>query len=271
MDFSLLQIVLIGVVGFIAGIDQFSFLESLYQPIVTGAIVGAILGDVETGLVIGGTYQLMTVGNMPVGGAQPPNAIIGGIMATVFGVSSTTGLTPEAAVGLAVPFALFGQYAITFIFTICSPLMKRSDAAAEKADPAGIARINYLGMALIGGFFAIICMLGVVGGSQLGNQLDAWSQDLAWVMAGLGAAGSMMKYVGFAILLRIMLSKDLWGIFFAGFAIATVIKYIPEISGAGLLLMSFIGIAMAIQTYLSSVELKNLSPVVVDGGEEDGI
>ena len=48
-----------------------------------GPVIGAILGDVQTGLVVGGTYQLMTIGNMPVGGAQPPNAVIGGIMATV--------------------------------------------------------------------------------------------------------------------------------------------------------------------------------------------
>lgn len=42
-----------------------------------GPVIGAILGDVQTGLVVGGTYQLRTIGNMPVGGAQPPNAVIG--------------------------------------------------------------------------------------------------------------------------------------------------------------------------------------------------
>ena len=56
---------------FIVAIDQFDFLESLYQPIVSGAVIGAILGDLPTGLIVGGTYQLMTIGNMPVGGAQP--------------------------------------------------------------------------------------------------------------------------------------------------------------------------------------------------------
>ena len=69
MDVNIVQIVLIFAVTFIAAIDQFDFLESLYQPIVTGAVVGAILGDINTGLVVGGTYQLMTIGNMPIGGA----------------------------------------------------------------------------------------------------------------------------------------------------------------------------------------------------------
>ena len=58
MDFSILQIVLVFLWVFIIGIDQFDLLESLYQPIVSGAVIGAILGDLETGLVVGGTYQL---------------------------------------------------------------------------------------------------------------------------------------------------------------------------------------------------------------------
>ena len=107
MGFSALQIILVFVWVFIVAIDQFDFLESLYQPIVSGAVIGAILGDLPTGLVVGGTYQLMTIGNMPVGGAQPPNAVIGGVMATVFAISSH--LDTTAAVGLAVPFALIGQ------------------------------------------------------------------------------------------------------------------------------------------------------------------
>ena len=82
MGFSALQIILVFVWVFIVAIDQFDFLESLYQPIVSGAVIGAILGDLPTGLIVGGTYQLMTIGNMPVGGAQPPNAVIGGVMAT---------------------------------------------------------------------------------------------------------------------------------------------------------------------------------------------
>ena len=103
MSFSAIQIILVFIVAFIVAIDQFDFLESLYQPIVTGAVIGAILGDLQTGLVVGGTYQLMTIGNMPVGGAQPPNAVIGGIMANVFEIYYNH--EHEAAVGLAVPIA----------------------------------------------------------------------------------------------------------------------------------------------------------------------
>ncbi len=269
MDFNAIQIILVFVVAFIAAIDQFDLLESLYQPIVTGAVIGAILGDLPTGLVVGGTYQLMTIGNMPVGGAQPPNAVIGGIMAAVFAISS--GLEVTAAVGLAVPFALIGQYMVTFLFTAMSPMMSAADKMAEKADTKGIVRLNYIAMGILGLLFAIVCTIGLIGGAAMGTTLQTISDKYAWFMTGLSAAGGMMRFVGFAILLRIMLSNDLWGIYFAGFALATIIGYIPALSGSALILIAFVGIAIALYDFQTRCAIKAVAGSAVNGGDEDGI
>ena len=268
MQFSTIQIILVAVWAFIIAIDQFDLLESLYQPIVTGAVIGAILGDLQTGLIVGGTYQLMTIGNMPVGGAQPPNAVIGGIMATVFAISS--GLDTTAAVGLAVPFALIGKYMVTLLFTVMSPVMSVADKMAEKGDTKGIVRLNYLAMGALGLLFAIVCVAGLIGGSALGTTLDAISQQYAWIMNGLSVAGGMMRFVGFAILLRIMLSNDFWGIYFAGFALATIIGYIPELSGSALILVAFVGIAIALYDFQTRVAIRQ-NAGSGNGGDEDGI
>jgi PTS system N-acetylgalactosamine-specific IIC component len=267
MSFNAIQIILVFIVAFIAAIDQFDLLESLYQPIVTGAVVGAILGDLQTGLVVGGTYQLMTIGNMPVGGAQPPNAVIGGIMATVFAVSS--GLDTTAAVGLAVPFALIGQYMVTLLFTAMSPVMSAADGMAEKGDTKGIVRLNYLAMGILGLLFAIVCVAGLIGGAALGDTLSAMADKYAWIMNGLSAAGGMMRFVGFAVLLRIMLSNDLWGFYFAGFALATVIGYIDALSGSALILIAFVGVAIALYDFQTRCALKSAGGS--NGGDEDGI
>lgn len=271
MDYSAIQIILVFIVSFIVAIDQFDFLESLYQPIVTGAIIGAILGDLQTGLIVGGTYQLMTIGNMPVGGAQPPNAVIGGIMATVFAV--TSGLDTTAAVGLAVPFALIGQYMVTLLFTAMSPMMSYADKMAEEGDTKGIVRLNYLAMAILGVLFAIVCVAGMLGGSALGETLTAISDKYGWIMTGLSAAGGMMRFVGFATLLRIMLSGEYWGIYFAGFALATIIGYIEALSGSALLLIAFVGVAIAMYDFQTRCAIKNAagSGAGNDGGDEDGI
>ena len=268
MGFSAIQIILVFVWTFIIAIDQFDLLESLYQPIVSGAVIGAILGDLPTGLVVGGTYQLMTIGNMPVGGAQPPNAVIGGVMAVVFAIGS--GMDVNTAMGLAVPFAVIGQYMVTLLFTVMSPVMSAADKMAEKGDHKGIVRLNYLAMGALGLLFAVVCTLGLVGGEAMGKALNAAFDAVPWLMTGLGAAGGMMRFVGFATLLRIMLSNDHWGIYFAGFALATIIGYIPALGGSALVLIAFVGIALALNDFQTNVAIRNAGGNG-NGGDDDGI
>lgn len=268
MDYSIIQIVLIFVITFIAAIDQFSFLESLYQPIVTGMVVGLILGDVQTGLVVGGTYQLMTIGNMPVGGAQPPNAVIGGIMAAILAI--TLQLEPTAAVATAIPFSLLGQYGVTLIFTLTSPIMTVADKYAQEANTKGIDRINYLTMTAIGLIFGIIVTLFFIGGAAFGQRIV--DMIPTWLMGGLSAAGGMMRYVGFAILMKVMISKDMWGFLLAGFGLATIVMASSSLSGSALIILAFIGFAIAFWDFQIQTRFKKLSAEgIKEGDEEDGI
>jgi len=252
MSFSIVQILLVMVVTFIAAIDQFSFLESLYQPIVLGPVVGAILGDMNTGLIVGGSYQLMMIGSMPVGGAQPPNSVIGGIMATVFAISMKIS-EPQAALGLSIPFALLGQYAVILVFTITSPLMSKADQFAKEANTDAIERLNYTTMALLGLFFSLIVLVGLLSGQAIGETLT--NVLPAWVWSGLKAAGGMMRFVGFAVLLKVMMSAEYWGFYFAGFALATIVDK-AGLGGQALALIALIGIAIAIYDFQTNVKMK---------------
>ncbi|HHX67741.1 MAG: PTS sugar transporter subunit IIC [Miniphocaeibacter sp.] len=266
----MIQIILVFIVTFIAAIDQFSFLESLYQPIVMGPVIGAILGDMKTGLVVGGFYQLMTIGNMPIGGAQPPNAVIGGIMATILAIS--VGLEPKAAVAAAIPFAILGQSAVTLIFTLMSPMMTKADEYAHNADTKGITKINVLAMALLGTAFGIIGILFLIGGNALAAQIQALSDNVWYnaVQNGLTAAGGMMKFVGFAVLLKVMMSKDLWGFFLGGFALAIIVVSIESLASPALILLALIGFMLAFWDYQTQTKFKNIT-VDSSGGDEDGI
>ena len=266
MDVSIVQIALVFIVTFIAAIDQFDFLESLYQPIVTGAVVGAILGDLNTGLVVGGTYQLMTIGNMPIGGAQPPNAVIGGIMAAVF--ACTIDMDPDMAVATAIPFALLGQYGVTLFFTLRAPLLEFFRGCAVNADTKGITKWTIISECILGLIFAVIVTLFFIAGLAVGQQVvDAIPE---WLNNGLSAAGNMMKFVGFAILLKVMMSRDMWGFFFMGFGLAVLATNITTIgSSAVLLVLTLIGFGIAFWDFQQQTELKG---AVSDGGDfTDGI
>ena len=130
-----IQIILLAIVTFLLAIDQFSLTEVVYRPIIACPIIGLIMGHPETGLIVGGTYELMMVGNMPVGGAQPPNAVLGGVVAMVFSIKANMSI--DAALGTAVIFSVFGQYAVTLTFTTISGFMAKADQAAEQADIKG--------------------------------------------------------------------------------------------------------------------------------------
>ncbi|OCN03452.1 PTS acetylgalactosamine transporter subunit IIC [Erysipelotrichaceae bacterium MTC7] len=265
---DVIQIVLLALVTFIFAIDQFSLTEILYRPMVACPIIGLVLGDLNTGLVVGGTYELMMVGNMPVGGAQPPNAVLGGVVAMVFAVKS--GMTIDAALGASIIFAVFGQYVVTTVFAFMSGLMSKADKAAAEANPAGITQVTVISMALMGGLFALLAVVAYVGGEAARDALNTINDNASWIMGGLAAAGGMMRFVGFAILMKIMLSNDLWGFFLAGFAMANIVQNIEALAPATLLLLAFIGVAIAMFDFGINMNIKNRVGSG-QGGASDGI
>ena len=262
---NIVEIVLLAIVTFFFAIDQFSLTEIVYRPIIACPIIGAILGDVNTGLVVGGTYELMMVGNMPVGGAQPPNAVLGSVVAMIFAVKAKMDI--NAALGACMIFATFGQYVVTLTFTIMSGLMAKADKAANEANPKGITAVCNTSMAILGTLFAVIAILAYVGGTAASGALQSLSGKASWFMGGLSAAGGMMRFVGFAVLLKIMLSNDLWGWLLGGFATALLFGNVEATASACLILVAFIGVAIALLDFkITSIETK-----AAQGGVSDGI
>jgi len=214
------EALLIALWAFIAGIDLFDGLTHIHRPLVTGLVVGLILGDVNTGLITGATLELVWMGMVPLAGAQPPNVVIGGIIGCTFAI--LTHQDPKVAVGVAVPFAIAVQGAITFMFTIFSPIMHKADIYAENGDTKGIARINYLGMLFLGLFYAVIAFLPIYFGADLAKEVVGSLPQ--WFIAGLAAAGGMMPAIGFAMLLKIMYKKEYAAFLVIGFILVTYLK-----------------------------------------------
>jgi len=157
---------------------------------------------------------------------------------------------------------------VTLIFTIMSPVMAYADRAAAEANPGKITWINYGAMGFLGLVFGIIVTLFFVGGAAFGSTVV--NAIPAWLMGGLSAAGGMMRYVGFAILLKVMVSRDMWGFYFMGFALANLLASIPQLSGSALLLLALVGFAFAFWDYQQQTALKTAGGGV-GGGDEDGI
>ncbi len=264
-----MQVILLAIVTFLFAIDQYSLTEIIYRPICACPIIGAILGDVNTGLVLGGTYELMMIGSMPVGGAQPANVVIGEVVAMVFAVK--TGMEVEQALGAAIIFSVFGTYVVTIVFTIASSFNSWCDETCSKGETSGVSKAILTDVVLLGGLFAVIAILAYFAGETIQPAMEALSQKAAWFMSGLGVAGGMMRFVGFGVLLKIMLSNDMWGYFLSGFAMALIVGNIEALSAATLVIVAFIGIGVALSNYFTSVNIKEAAANAGLGDFSDGI
>ena len=56
-------------------IDQNGPVVMSWFSVIVGTISGLIMGDLNTGLMIGGTFQLMSLGAAALGGASAPNSL----------------------------------------------------------------------------------------------------------------------------------------------------------------------------------------------------
>lgn len=220
MDVTFIQILMVTLWAFVIGIDQFNGLFHIHRPLVTGLVVGWILGDMQTGLITGATLELVAMGMVPLAGAQPPNMVIGGVIGVSFAIISK--LPPEAAVAIAIPFAIAAQGCVTLIFTAFSPLMHKADRWADEGNTSALAMINYAGMFTHGAFFALVTFLPIYFGAASAQSIV--EAVPAWILGGLGVAGGMMPAIGFAMLLKIMLKKEYIAFLLVGFILVTYFK-----------------------------------------------
>ncbi|MGR3806260.1 PTS N-acetylgalactosamine transporter subunit IIC [Pasteurella testudinis] len=216
MEIGLLQSIILGIIAFIAGLDLYNGLTHFHRPVVLGPIVGLVLGDLQTGILVGGTLELVWMGLAPLAGAQPPNVIIGTVVGATFAITTKT--DPTVAVGVAVPFAIAVQMGITFLFSVMSAVMSRCDQMAEDANLKGIDYVNYFGLLVLGTFYFFCAFLPVYFGAEhAGKIIEMLPKQ---VIDGLGVAGGIMPAIGFAVLMKIMMKNVYIPYFILGFVAA---------------------------------------------------
>lgn len=204
------------------------------HPVFAGIISGLIMGDITTGLIIGGGMQLTILGVGTFGGASRIDANSGTVLAVAFSVA--LGMNPQQALAtLAVPVAslmiqtdILARFANTFF-------AHRIDKKIDQMDYKGIER-NFLYGAISWSLSrAVPVLLALVfGGSVVKNIVNYLNGDLKWLGDGLTVAGAVLPAVGFAILLRYLPLKKHYPYFILGFIItAIMVTLFDGLSGVG--------------------------------------
>lgn len=101
----LIQCILVSMVHVLSILDGRILGQNLLNtPIVEATLVGLICGDVQTGLVMGATLQLIFMGFVGIGVTSLPNSSAGTILAVAFAIMSH--LSADSAIALSMPIAL---------------------------------------------------------------------------------------------------------------------------------------------------------------------
>lgn len=238
MDLNIVQIILVVIVAFLAGmegiLDQFHF----HQPVIACTLIGLVTGNLIPCLILGGTLQMIALGWANIGAAVAPDAALASVASAIILVLGGQGRAGvSSAIAIAVPLAVAGLLLTIICRTIATGFVHIMDAAAKEGNIRKVELWHILAIGLQGIRIAIpAALILAVGAGPVSSLLNAMP---TWLTEGLAIGGGMVVAVGYAMVINMMSSKEVWPFFAIGFVLATI----SEITLIGL---GTIGIALAL-------------------------
>lgn len=190
------------------------------KPIIIGTIVGILLGDPATGIICGGTYELIFLGAVNIGGTVPSDALTGTAIATTFVILTDMGI--KEAMALAIPVGLLMGQVQMALFIVPSFFNGYIDKAIENDNDKMFGWMAALTLFMRTFFEALFTFIAIYLGSDAITAIMKTLPEA--VTGGLTVAGGMLAAVGFAMLLRMIWSKKLAVYFFVGFFLTTYLN-----------------------------------------------
>lgn len=192
----------------------------LDRPIIIGPLVGAIMGDINMGLFIGGQLELVWMGLVGIGTSTPPDVVVGSALATALAIQ--TGASYETTLALAIPIALLAQMVSIGVCILNTFFAHRADACAEKEDYRGVEISHWLGSGLY--FISKFAMI-FIGFAVGGNVITAIVENIPPVIQqGLAQSGNLLPALGVAMLVQLTFDKKFGAFLFLGFALTAFLN-----------------------------------------------
>jgi PTS system mannose-specific IIC component len=238
MSLNIVQMVLVIFVAFLAGmegvLDEFEF----HQPVLACTLIGLITGDLVPCLILGGMLQMIALGWANIGAAVAPDAALASVASAIILVLGGQGKAGvSSAIAIAVPLAVAGLLLAIITRTIATGIIHFMDAAAEEGNMGKIEMWHVIAIIMQGLRIAIpAALILAIGAGPIRSLLAAMP---LWLTDGLAIGGGMVVAVGYAMVINMMATKEVWPFFAIGFVLATV----SQITLIGL---GAIGVAIAL-------------------------
>ena len=188
-----IQAILIALIAALTWLDGAWLGEMKFrEPIVTGTLVGLVMGDIRSGVLIGAQLQLIWMGAVNIG----PTAQL----------DIGTGGTIGAAVAIATGTLLMSSY---------SGAMLIADKGIEEVSFKKVNIVHYIcGFISFASYFIFTYLLMVLGGDVMNGIVNSLPN---WVLAGLNGVAAILPGLGFALLMGIIMDRSLIPYFIVGF------------------------------------------------------
>jgi mannose/fructose/N-acetylgalactosamine-specific phosphotransferase system component IIC len=166
------ELVLLSIFGGLVALDNTEACQTmLSQPLLIGPVVGLLLNDLPSGLLIGILLQLAYLWVMPIGTPAFPDPAVGSVVGSS-GFVILNGLCPDRygltlliILVFVIPFSLFAGWSLIKQRQLNSRLLPRADLYAEGAKTKGFGRLFFLGLSgsFVRGFIVtgsgVLCVL----------------------------------------------------------------------------------------------------------------
>lgn len=225
--------------------------------VLVGFITGLIMGDVKTGLLIGGTMQLMTLGVGGFGGSSVPDYNIGTIIGTAFAIGSGTGL--EAALAIGIPVATLAVQLDVIRKMGGSFFLHKAMQAVDNYENKKAYKWIISGVFMSIAAYGLPVFIALAFGQGVVNAFIKWMP--VWLINGFSVAGGLLPVVGISLLLRYMPFKSYWFYVLAGFFLAAYLK-VPVLG------IAIVGVIIAAVNFKQETSGTKLA---VEGVDDDEI
>ena len=235
---SVISMVLVVIVAFLAGmegvLDEFQF----HQPLVACTLIGLVTGQLVPCIILGGSLQMIALGWANIGAAVAPDAALAAVASAIILVQGGQGRAGvDTAIAVAIPLAVAGLFLTMIVRTLSVICVHQMDAAASKGSFKGVEAWHIIAIALQGIRIAIpaAALLAIPASAVAGalNSMPAWLTD------GMSIGGGMVVAVGYAMVINMMATKEVWPFFAIGFCLAAV-------SDLTLIALGVIAVSMAL-------------------------
>ncbi|EST89863.1 PTS mannose/fructose/sorbose transporter subunit IIC [Vagococcus lutrae] len=235
---SIISMILVVLIAFLAGmegiLDEFQF----HQPLVACTLIGLVTGNLEAGIILGGSLQMIALGWANIGAAVAPDAALASVASAIILALGGQGVKGvSSAIAIAIPLAVAGLFLTMVVRTLAVPIVHMMDTAAEKGDIRKIEMLHILAVCLQGIRIAIpAAALLFIPAQTVQNFLESMP---AWLTDGMAIGGGMVVAVGYALVINMMATKEVWPFFIIGFVVAAV-------SELTLIALGALGVALAL-------------------------